>query len=207
MLLPIAAEVSKTTLALIAGGSAVVGSAVGGLVSGAFGLRGERKRQLFARETRDDERDHQTQQELKLARGAAREMRATFRQSRERLHVALESKGWWPQDEPLRTSPAHFEERKLLASLMTKEQWDAIERADTAIAAADEMRGWALALVSTYTRETHEPLERLPWESITRAAEHLGDRPFDLDIDSIIAGNVAAVDAAIAKLNEFDEQD
>ena len=100
--IPLAAEVSKETLALIAGGAAILGSVTGTLVAGFFTLRGEDKRHAFAKQMRDADERRQTQRELQLAKGAAREMRATLRSNRDRMQFALDHKDWWHGEEPLR---------------------------------------------------------------------------------------------------------
>jgi hypothetical protein len=180
-------------ISLIAAGSAVLGAAVGGSVSGAFSLRSERNR-----------RDREDAQELKLAKGAAREMRATLRQSREELQTALDTHAWWLEDGAVRTSSLHIEERKVLASLMTKDQWDAIERADNGIATLVQVRAHALELVAHHNKETGETLRPLPFESLARAGE-AREPKVKLTIEARFIEHIAAVDAAVAKLTEFDD--
>jgi hypothetical protein len=81
----------------IAAGSAVVGAAIGGAVSGGFSLRSDHNR-----------RAREDQQELKLAKGAARQLRATLRQSREQMLASLEPHAWWPECETMPTSSGEW---------------------------------------------------------------------------------------------------
>ena len=57
---------------------------------------------------------------------------------------------------------------------MTADQWDAIERADTAISDAIDVRTWSLALVDAYESAGHGELRRSAWDSIKIAAQHMG---------------------------------
>jgi hypothetical protein len=131
-------------------------------------------------------------------------MRATLRQSREQLQSALDTHAWWLEDGAVRTSSLHIEERKILASLMTKDQWDAIERADNAITTIAQVRAWALELVAAYKRKSGETFSALEFKSLARAGE-AREPQVKVAIEARLIEHIAAVDAAVAKLTEFDE--
>lgn len=124
--------ISKETLALITGGSAIAGALIGGAVTGGFALWGEGKRQEFARETRLAEERREDERERRIARGAAREMRANFRAASVFLERYHKLGFFWPDEadaSALQPYP-HIEDRKSLASLATDDEWVAIERAE-----------------------------------------------------------------------------
>jgi hypothetical protein len=63
---------SDLQVALVGALAAVLGAAVGGVVTRVVALRAEDKRQTFARETEDQRRNDEAAKEAALARGAAR---------------------------------------------------------------------------------------------------------------------------------------
>ena len=99
--------------------------------------RSEDKRQAFAREVetrrekreREEEaRDRQAGVELKLASGAARVMQSEFSKQESALSVSLENAIWPPPEDVLDVSSRlSLEDLKLVASLLTPEEWIKID--------------------------------------------------------------------------------
>jgi hypothetical protein len=137
----IAAEetVSRETLALITGGAAVFGSLIGGCVTGYFTLKGESKRQLFARETEQGQREHEDEKERAAARGAARDWRSMLKDSATLLTVCRQAQSWWGDEQALSFFPS-IPERRLVASRMSGKEWDDLEHAETQLRRIEALR-------------------------------------------------------------------
>jgi hypothetical protein len=124
-------SVSKETLALISGGSAVLGALAGGGIAGWANLRGQKTRQAFDRAEREAADARADRIRLAQVAGLAREMRSQFKLNREIYSAHRKLEFWWNHQVP---SPSLFdreEDRAVLASATSADQWDAIERAET----------------------------------------------------------------------------
>jgi hypothetical protein len=132
-------SVSRETLALITGGAAALGSLIGGCVTGFFSLRGEVKRQDFARATERSQRDHDDEKERAAARGAARDWRLMLKDSGSLLTVCRQAQSWWETEQNLSFFPS-TPERRLVASRMTSEEWADLEHAETQLRRTELLR-------------------------------------------------------------------
>lgn len=126
-----AATLAGKTAAWIAAAAALTGSLIGGLVTGGFSLWSESKRQAFARETERLQRDYNDAQRLRAARGAAREWQMQLRQNADVYSSHIQLGLWW--NETQAPAPADFnrdEDRVLVTSLLTNEEWARVERGE-----------------------------------------------------------------------------
>jgi hypothetical protein len=179
-------------------------------VSGTFNLWGERNRQEFAKETRVAEEQRDTQRELQVAKGAAREMRAVLRRGRARLTASVQFSAWWGEDELLGTDVPNVEDRKLLASLMTRAQWDAIEDAGEAVLLMDGLRDKSFEMVTSHNRlllvQGKDLLIPNRWDAVA-AAKNV-DAPTQVaEFSATVTICARRLDLAIEALSEFDTED
>ncbi len=140
--------VSRETLALITGGAAALGSLIGGCVTGFFTLRGESKRQQFARDTEQDQRAYDDEKERAAARGAARDWRSMLKDSASLLTVCRQAQSWWGDEQGVSHFPS-VPERRLVASRMSGEEWADLERAETQLRRSDVLRALQISTVGT----------------------------------------------------------
>ena len=113
-------EVSRTTLALITGGAAALGSLIGGCVTGYFSLRGERARQEFAAEhRREHARVRRSEGQRAAASGAVRERRSMLRINRDLLELFRDTGTWWLAPQELQFFP-QSPERQLVVFASTR---------------------------------------------------------------------------------------
>jgi hypothetical protein len=143
---------SGSTLALISGGSAVFGALVGGTVAGWFNLRGQQKRQEFERAERlESEKRDDTLRRHQL-RGVAREVRSLLRHNEAVFERHQELGFWWTPDLP---GPEFFEreqDRVLLASYLTAEQWTAVENAERETLECITLRDLSVSIAARWDR-------------------------------------------------------
>jgi hypothetical protein len=130
--LPEIFAVSDVGLALISGGSAVAGALVGGSITGFFSLKSEEKRQEFVRSAEQRKEAREDQATLAVARGAAREWAHLLRENRLSIAAAITSDHWWPSDSDVERFSVH-DDRKLVASMLSPEDFDVIERAESSL--------------------------------------------------------------------------
>jgi uncharacterized protein YjhX (UPF0386 family) len=128
--LPHVLAVSVLGLAVISAGSAVVGSLVGGGVTGFLALKGEKKRQEFARSIEQRKEEREDRATLALARGAGREWARRFSDNRATIVAAYQRGHWWPSEVDIQTFTVH-EDRKLVASMLSAEDFRAVEIAES----------------------------------------------------------------------------
>jgi hypothetical protein len=137
--------VSGETVAIISGASAVLGSLVGGAVTGFFSLRGERARQAFARRTQAAADAREDDRERAIVRGTSREMCRSLRVSADFLDRWQEAGVWWPNEAPSELQEfGHLAERKAVAAAATAWQWEQVEEAEQAIRDAHLVRRIAI---------------------------------------------------------------
>ncbi len=119
-------------VALVGIGAALVGSLVGGTLTGWVSLASENKRQAFASEQEERRRSREDDQRQKDVRGAARLLDGRYRQARISLATAANERSWWviDTDVPERLSS---DDMKLLGSWMDDRSWAQIQAVETAL--------------------------------------------------------------------------
>lgn len=131
------AGVSDLWVAVIAASAALLGAVVGGLVSGWFSLKGEDKRQKFARDEAADREARDIDRDRALARGAARVIAAEFKVARALLRSAAISQAIWPER---KLALAELEDRKRVATLLDANEWHSVVTAEVVIRTMAEHR-------------------------------------------------------------------
>lgn len=139
VLLAKAADPNHFTLyvALITGGSALLGAAVGGLISGAFSLEGEKKRQQFAREEATRRDDREDRREDAAAQGAARVMASEFKRALSILIAAKLARAVFPEHS---INVSEVADRKLVAPRLDAAQWHRVVVGEQVLRAMVEHR-------------------------------------------------------------------
>jgi len=117
-------------VALITGASALLGAAVGGIVSGKYTLKGEEKRQQFAREEAARRDQREAERERTAAQGAARVMAGEFKRALAMLESAKNARRIWL---PHSIDRPPVEDRKLIASLLDGARWQRITTAELVV--------------------------------------------------------------------------
>lgn len=119
-------------VALVGIGAALVGSLVGGTLTGWVSLASEDKRQAFASEQEERRWSREDDQRQKDVRGVARLLDGRYRQARISLATAANERSWWviDTDVPQRLSS---EDMKLLGSWMDDRAWAQIQAVETAL--------------------------------------------------------------------------
>jgi hypothetical protein len=168
--LPEVFAVADWVLALITGGSAVLGSLVGGGITGYFALKGERKRQEFAESVEQRKEEREDQATLAVACGAAREWARILSEDRVSIKTALDQGHWWPSDEDVQRFTFH-EDRKLVASVLSPEDFRAVEAAEFALYNALMMRNTLFE--GTTDEDPFPPITKQNAEQLSRARERL----------------------------------
>jgi hypothetical protein len=121
---------------------ALVGVVVGGAITAGVGYLAERQRRRSAREDEDRRAERARETEQRVARGTARALRSHFLQWQGVLDTAIAQNRWWADPEqPLSVPP--LEDRKLVASQLSAEQWHEIEYAEFGIHRAIAKRAQA----------------------------------------------------------------
>jgi hypothetical protein len=115
---------------LIGGGSALLGALVGGVVSGRYTLKGEEKRQRFAREEAIRIEESERRRLDDEARGVAMAMAADFLKAHWWLFAARELRVFSP-DHPFTVPPQ--EDRKLVGSRLSPEVWAKVVSAEALV--------------------------------------------------------------------------
>jgi hypothetical protein len=108
---------------LIAGASALLGAAIGGLIAGRYSLKGERARQEFAREEAARLRKERLEDERRAARGVARVVSGEFRKLSAVVRTAQEHESLAA---PISITEVPVADLQLLARQLTREQWHSI---------------------------------------------------------------------------------
>jgi hypothetical protein len=104
------------------------GALVGGLVTGVLTLRGEDRRQAFARELEESRLQREDAERAASVRGSIRLLRITLREAAGSIKNALETGAWWPA--ALDLSPSiRPEDLSELAASMSGSEWTEIELA------------------------------------------------------------------------------
>jgi hypothetical protein len=110
----------------------LVGVLVGGLIAAGMSYWSERERQRFAREQEAQRAAQAREAEERVARGTARALRSHFLQWQGVLDSSIAQNRWWADPEqPISVPP--LDDRKLVASQLTPEQWHQIEYAEFGI--------------------------------------------------------------------------
>ena len=130
--LPEVLAVSELGLALISAGSAVAGSLVGGAITGFFTLKGEKKRQDFAQSVEQRRQEREDQATLAVVRGAAREWARLLSENRLSIDTATARGHWWPSASNVQMFTSH-EDRKLIASMLSRDDFATLERAESGL--------------------------------------------------------------------------
>jgi hypothetical protein len=121
---------SNTGIALISAASAIVGAAVGGGVTGWVSLKAEDKRQAFAGALEQKRSDRQDARDQAVIRGACRIWRTRFQQAVAFYEPSVDGGLWMAYElDP----PPSAEDRKLVASALTADEWTAIDGAETGL--------------------------------------------------------------------------
>jgi hypothetical protein len=163
LLMPDVLAVSQVGLALISAGSAVAGSLIGGGITGYYTLRGEAKRQAFARSVERQKEKREDQATLAVARGAAREWARRLRENKTSIETAIKQDHWWPYTTDVEMFNVH-DDRKLIAAVLSDEDFDVLVQAESSLYNAMKKRDIAY--------EEFVEGESLP--SIGESAERLG---------------------------------
>jgi hypothetical protein len=126
-------------VALVGIGAALLGSLVGGTLTGWISLASEDKRQAFAREQEERRWSREDDQRQKDVRGVARLLDERYRQARIPLGTAVSDQAWWltDTDVPERLSS---NEMKLLGSWMDDRSWAKIQAAETVLLSVEIFR-------------------------------------------------------------------
>jgi hypothetical protein len=119
-------------VALVGIGAALLGSLVGGTLTGWVSLASEDKRQAFASKQEERRWSREDDQRQKDVRGVARLLDGRYRQARTSLATAANQRSWWviDTDVPERLSS---EDMKLLGSWMDDRSWAKIQAAETVL--------------------------------------------------------------------------
>jgi hypothetical protein len=173
---PVISAASDLTIALVSAGAAVVGAIVGGLISGVVTMRSETRKESFVRDQDEKRIQREEMQELAVARGAARIMRAHFDEAANVVRIANTRREWWPEGTPFEPLPP-LEDRKLMASLLTADEWEDVQRAEFQFAVLTTRRQRFAASHSSVARvsyddESHQAM-KTALEYMERAIESL----------------------------------
>lgn len=119
-------------VALVGIGAALLGSLVGGTLTGWVSLASEDKRQAFASKEEERRWSREDNQRQKDVRGVARLLDGRYRQARIPLGTAVRDQAWWviDTDVPERLSS---KDMKLLGSWMDDRSWAKIQAAETVL--------------------------------------------------------------------------
>jgi hypothetical protein len=110
----------------------LLGVVVGAVIATAVTYLIERQRQRYAHEEESRRAERAREAEERVARGTARALRSHFLQWQGVLDGAIAQNRWWADPEqPISVPP--LEDRKLVASQLTSEQWHQIEYAEFGI--------------------------------------------------------------------------
>ena len=169
--LPDLLAVSDLALALISGGSAVVGSLIGGGITGFFALRGEKNRQEFARSIEQRKEEREDQATAVVARGAAREWARVLTNNRLSIKAAIGQGHWWPAEADVKAFAFH-EDRKLVASILSPDDYAAVERAEFIL--YNHMMRRETVMEGLTDRDDLPPLVDEEPEMLRQAIERLG---------------------------------
>jgi hypothetical protein len=123
---------SALIVALVGVAAAILGSVVGGGMTGWLTLRVERERH-------ERERARDAEREAAAVRGIARVTSARLGAALTLCATTLEQGVWWHPELEI-PPPLPIEDRKLLASVMPVEQWVLLEKAEHAVATLQSVR-------------------------------------------------------------------
>jgi hypothetical protein len=168
------ARVAEFAVALISAGAAILGAIVGGYMTARATARLEEKKQGFERE-RDSARELRAQeQELKLARATALALYPRYLAAAATFHVALDANRFWQPSVEI-PDPTSFEDRKLLAAHMSRQDRELVVRGELMLQRVLEQRKHSAEWSDTAAEAIRDAEKRV--EAAWRALKTFGETP------------------------------